>query len=68
MYSVADLHNKILDASGPIFFIFMQFTLKFGQTIGWCHPSHFGKSSIGINLGSVTIRFLEISTNNSNHF
>ena len=30
---MADRHSKILDAPGPIFFIFMQFSLKFGQTI-----------------------------------
>ena len=35
---VADLHSKILDARlplGPIFFIFINFSGKFGQIIGW---------------------------------
>ena len=39
MELVADLHSKILDAhpSGPIFFIFIQFSTNFVQIIGW-HP------------------------------
>ena len=33
---VTDLHSKILNACPlPIFFIFMQFSVKFGQTIAW---------------------------------
>ena len=38
---MADLHSNILDATslGPIFFIFMQFSAKFGQIIGWRSPS-----------------------------
>ena len=33
--SVADVHSKILDAPGPVFFIFMKFLANFGQIIGW---------------------------------
>ena len=43
--SVADLHSKISNATplGPVFFIFMQFSAKFGQIIGWRSPSpHLG--------------------------
>ena len=38
--AVADLHTKNLDATppSPIFFIFMQFLVKFGQIIGWHLP------------------------------
>ena len=42
-YAVADVHSKISTRApflGPIFFIFMQFTMKSCQIIGW-HP-HYG--------------------------
>ena len=37
--SPADLHSKVLGPrhAGPIFFIFVMFSGKFGQIIGW-HP------------------------------
>ena len=43
----ADSHRKFLDALylGPIFFIFLQFSIKFGQIKCWC-PSPSGKSWI----------------------
>ena len=34
-FPVADLHNKILDAPGQIFFILMHFSGNFGRLIGW---------------------------------
>ena len=42
--AVADLHSKILNAPpfGPIFFIVMQFSVKFGQNIGWHPPVWLG--------------------------
>ena len=52
LHTVADLHSKILEAPppflGPIFFIFMQFLVKFGQN-NWL-PPHPG------NPGSATVR------------
>ena len=40
IYTVADLHSKILDAPHPLqlSLFFMQFSAKFGQIIGWHHP------------------------------
>ena len=42
-----DLHSKILYVCplSPIFFMFMQFSVKFGQIIGWRPPFWVGASS-----------------------
>ena len=49
-----DLHSKILDGSplGPIFFIFMQFSVKVCQIMGW-YPFGVGVPHQG-NPGSAT--------------
>ena len=45
-FAVADLHSKILDAfPGQRFVIFMQFSAKFEQIIGWCSPFGVGAPS-----------------------
>ena len=41
---MADQHSKILDACSPlspIFFIFMQFSVNFGQILGWRPPFRY---------------------------
>ena len=51
MHAVADLH-KTIDAPGPIFFIFMQCSRKFGQILGWRPNPTSGKSWIRRKYGS----------------
>ena len=37
-FVLMDLHSQILDVPGQIFFIFMQFSEKFGRIINWRYP------------------------------
>ena len=71
-FPVADLHNKILDAPGQIFFILMHFSISgnFGRLIGWrpsiplgnsgSTPAFYLKNSLEIDFSNWHLRSILI--------
>ena len=70
-YSVMDLHSKIfgcmLQSISPIFFIFIQFLEKIGQTIGW-RPQEVCTATLNDNTTKSCAVGCEYKSNHSFRF